>query len=146
MILPQVSQVQHLHPFPSLLPNNSHEEHLDCDHYSLCWGIWKFLRLYFLKDSVSSLSDQHFFGIYPSFNCCYFSAWKWNSSKPLDFNTASITAPAAGNQHGPRQWRKEGLKLTWPFFSSLPLGRHVKAGRNSNVPFNLLYLGLVHAG
>lgn len=33
-----------------------------------------------------------------------------------------------------------------PFLSSLPLGRHAKAGSNLNVPFHLHYPGLVRAG
>lgn len=32
--------------------NNSHEEHLGCDYYVLCWGIWH-LRLHFLKYAVA---------------------------------------------------------------------------------------------
>lgn len=33
-----------------------------------------------------------------------------------------------------------------PFLSSLPLGRHAKAGSNLNVPFHLHYPGLVRVG
>lgn len=38
------------------------------------------------------------------------------------------------------------MKLTWPFLSSLPLGRHAKTSSNSNVAFHLHYPGLAHVG
>lgn len=38
------------------------------------------------------------------------------------------------------------MKLTWPFLSSLPLGRQAKAGSDFNTAFHLHYPGLVHVG
>lgn len=133
------------------LQNNSHEKHLDCNHYSLCWGMWQLPRLDFLKDLVTfraALQTNTSLGyIQASVDAVFLHG----SETPLSHLISMLPASQLLQQEtsmGQESEGKEGwggtMKLTWPFHSSLPLGGHSKAGRNLNVAFH--YLDLVHVG
>lgn len=135
------------------LQNNSHEEHLDGNHYSFCWGIWQFLRLDFLKHSVTFRA-----ALQTNISLRYIQAsiaavFLHGSETPLSHFIWILPASQLLQQETSMVQESEGMqewggtmKLTWPFLSSLPLGRQPKAGRNLNVAFHLHYLGLVHVG
>lgn len=135
------------------LQNNSHEEHLDADHYSLCWGICQLLRLHFLKDSVTfrvAFQTNTSLGYIQAsvaavFLCGSETAlshliWILPASQLLQQETSTVQESEGKGERGGT------MKLTCPFLSSLPLGRHAKAGSSLNVPFHLRYPGLVHVG
>lgn len=112
--------------------NNSHEEHLHCDYYSLCWGVWHLLRLYFLKDLVAFKTNAPFRYIHALVPVVFLVGsetalshliWILPASQLLQQETCMV-------QEG--KWKGEWggtVKPTWPFLS-LPLGRHAKAWSN----------------